>query len=297
MRILPLLLGASLFSLALCASPLGNAGDFNLFVLGNATLSNTDVQGRVAVGGDAAFSNFGIGSNLTADATRLDLIVGGTLNYQNGQIFSGSGVYGVAGTISGVGLPTAGSTLSQGASPIDFAAEAVALVSLSNLWNSLGGTQVDPVAGQLVINANSPGLNVFRIAGFSGLNTVTINVAAGATVLINVDAASDSMLSAGMTVNGDVQSVLFNYYQGTALSLDGFGLRGSLLAPLAAFSFNNGNIDGNVIVASISGNGESHNLLFNGEVPTVPEPATWALAGCGLLLFTARFRLKRHSPR
>jgi choice-of-anchor A domain-containing protein len=279
-----------LFVRVASAGPLGLAGDFNLFVIGDATHFNTDVQGRVAVGGNATFSRYGIGSTLAVDSSRNDLIVAGILNYQNGQIFAGSGTYGAAGTITGVGVPNG--TLTQEPSEVDFTSEAASLTAISSAWNGLGGTLVSPSFGGITINALSPGLNIFRIAGFTGLNNIIVNVAPGATVLVNVDAASDSMANAGMTVNGDVTKVLFNFSQATNLTLTGFGMKGSILAPGAAFSFNNGHVDGNVLVASLNGNGQIHNFLFDGEITAVPEPSGWALAGLGICTL-ATLRLRR----
>ena len=43
---------------------LGEAADFNVFVLGDYTLINTDVEGKLAVGGDFTADTFGVGSKL-----------------------------------------------------------------------------------------------------------------------------------------------------------------------------------------------------------------------------------------
>ena len=43
----------------------GLANDYNVFVFGNLSLSNTDAEGRVAVGGNATLSNYGVGAGIT----------------------------------------------------------------------------------------------------------------------------------------------------------------------------------------------------------------------------------------
>lgn len=43
----------------------GPANGYNVFVFGNMNLSNTDAEGRVAVGGTATLSNYGIGAGIT----------------------------------------------------------------------------------------------------------------------------------------------------------------------------------------------------------------------------------------
>ena len=43
----------------------GLANQYNVFVFGNMNMSNTDAEGRVAVGGNAVLSNYGIGAGIT----------------------------------------------------------------------------------------------------------------------------------------------------------------------------------------------------------------------------------------
>lgn len=42
----------------------GFANDYNVFVFGDMNLSNTDAEGRVAVGGNATLSNYGVGAGI-----------------------------------------------------------------------------------------------------------------------------------------------------------------------------------------------------------------------------------------
>src|SRR6516165_2439546 len=74
---------------------LGVAGDFNVFVLGQVTQSYTDCEGRLAAGGDVRLTGYGIGSALSNSAgQRDDLVGGGGLTYNQGQVFNGNIVYG-----------------------------------------------------------------------------------------------------------------------------------------------------------------------------------------------------------
>jgi choice-of-anchor A domain-containing protein len=71
------------------------AGDFNVFVLGRLAQSYSDAQGRVAVGGDANLTGYGVGDGPPNSAGRRDdLIIGGNLAYNQGQVFSGGGATG-----------------------------------------------------------------------------------------------------------------------------------------------------------------------------------------------------------
>ncbi len=59
----------------------GFANDFNVYTINDHTQSNVDSEGRVAVGGNATYTNYGVGSALTLSLTRADLIVGGDIRF------------------------------------------------------------------------------------------------------------------------------------------------------------------------------------------------------------------------
>ena len=61
----------------------GPANDYNVFVFGNMSMSNTDAEGRVAVGGNAVLSNYGVGAGITPlppAGTDLSFVIGGDMN-------------------------------------------------------------------------------------------------------------------------------------------------------------------------------------------------------------------------
>lgn len=70
---------------------LGPAGDFNLFLFGNNTQYNSDVEGRLAVGGDVDFttqgSSFTVASKGSTDNTNL--IVGGNFKNNSNRLTGG----------------------------------------------------------------------------------------------------------------------------------------------------------------------------------------------------------------
>ena len=87
---------------------LGPAGDFNLFLFGNNTQYNSDVEGRLAVGGNIDFTtkgtSFTVGSKSSTNTTNL--IVGGNFKNQYNTLTGGMLVNGNVDwngpTISGV---------------------------------------------------------------------------------------------------------------------------------------------------------------------------------------------------
>lgn len=337
------------FLVTLCATPavsalsldLGLASDFNTFVLGNMTSTHSDVEGRLAVGGDLNLDHYGIGAQLSNSyGTRDDLIVGGSLNIYDSRIYNGNAVSGVASSIpSTVGFyadanvidrdPITGIVPVNGSyslgNPIDFASVAQTLRDDSTSWAALSsnGSVSDNAYGNIELT----GTGLFNIFSVSAAELLTassfwLNIPENSSALINVDGTFVSMRNFGFfrTVNGQrtqipdnspdganqllassSETVLFNFVEATTLELSEIGIKGSVLAPFAATNFYNSQVDGNLIVSSLtSPAGENTGQvnyfpLHSVPVPptltsqvnthplhSVPEPAALTLIGLGL---------------
>ena len=101
----------------------GSAGEYNVFVFGNLSLSNTDAEGRVAVGGNATLSNYGVGASilpLPSSGSDASLVVNGDLDVSAGSNACGNTIVSPSSTVINytMGNPN-GSLLT--ATPIDFA--------------------------------------------------------------------------------------------------------------------------------------------------------------------------------
>ncbi|EDX75798.1 conserved hypothetical protein [Coleofasciculus chthonoplastes PCC 7420] len=272
------------------AIDLGIASDYNIFVLGDVNQSNTDSEGKVAIGGNVTFSDFYAGMNLPQDGNNGDvLIVGKNLVFQNGQV-RGNAVYGETGSLTNVTLEHGG-TLRQD-NPIDFAAASQELQALSQFLGGLEATgQTEMAYGGITLTGSDEDQNVFHLnaSDLSNASSFNFNVDSGSTTIVNISGDAASLQNFGFNFNGGIdqrQNVIYNFYEARDLSASGIGIEGSILAPFAAFNFDNGQINGNLIAASLTGVGQSNNYLFNGNLPdpiseTVPEPAT--LAGLGLV--------------
>ncbi|MFD2881174.1 collagen-binding domain-containing protein [Paenibacillus rhizoplanae] len=59
----------------------------------------------------------------------------------------------------------------------------------------------------------------------------------------------------------------------TKLTVNGIAMEGTVLAPRAAIEFNNGRVYGNIIGASLNGNGNPMNVKFSGETG-LPQPTS-----------------------
>jgi choice-of-anchor A domain-containing protein/uncharacterized repeat protein (TIGR01451 family) len=256
-------------------SALGVAGAFNLFVLGPVTQSYTDSEGRVAAGADVNLTGYGIGSALPNSAgQRDDLVVGGRLTYDQGQVFNGNIVYGGTAGLQNVGLPNG--TARQGA-PVDFAAALTQLDALSAAYTGLAanGTASDTY-GTIHLAGTDPTLDVFSLSAgeLASANGLNITAPAGATVLVNVSGTAVQMQYFGMTVSGtDRQHVLFNFPDATSLTMAGISVQGSVLAPGAGVTFGNGNLEGTLVAGTLTGSGEFHNFPTLAQIPAqAPAP-------------------------
>lgn len=281
------------------AATLSPADPYNVFIFGDMTESNVDSEGRIAVGGNANFTNFGVGSTFSGNPSSAgnSLVVGGNLSYNGGEVHYGNVVYG--GTLTGA-VSAPNGTVTQG-SVIDFASAQSTLTNSSAFWSTLTptGSTLNEYGGLKLVGTNTD-LNIFSLSG-SALNNawgLTIDAPTGSTVLVNIDGSVNDFDNLGINfqdINNDStgitskQKVLYNFYQATSLSISGISVQGSILAPHAAVTFGNGNVEGNLIAAALTGSGEAHNYLFSGSLPTpVPEPSTLALVLPAVLGMLAR---------
>ena len=196
----------------------GPANDYNVFVFDNISLSNTDAEGRVAAGGDAALSNYGIGawiSPLPPAGTDPSFVVGGTLNVSNGSNASGNTVISPDSTVIQytMGNPN-GSLIID--TPIAFAEAELYLKCASQFWRSLEPNGTGEVLfGQLNLTGTDNVLNIFRFdstdiydtgLSLNQLNGINIIAPTDSTILINVDGEDVQYGSYQIFRNGNTAS-------------------------------------------------------------------------------------------
>lgn len=250
-------------------TPLGAAQGTNVFVLGDAYLRSSDVQGRMVVCGNASLQSYSVGSALIGLQDALK--VNGNLTYTSGTIYGNAMVAGAA-SLSNVTLANGGTVL--GASVPECVTAQSELTGLSTQFCALQANgQVSFQYGVLNLNGNNPLTNVFHItsAQLATANTLRIHVPPGSSALVNVSGGSATWQHMGIFLEGiDASRVLSNFCNATNLSIAGIAIPGSVLAPQASVQFNNGNIDGTLVAASLDGYGESHSVAFTGCVG--PQP-------------------------
>ena len=206
------------------SSGLGLAGDFNLFVRGDLTLMNSDAEGRVAAGGNVTLASYQVGGGLgNSNGSRDDLIGGGNVDFQNGQVANGNLVYGGSLIPPGPSIPNG--TAGQGM-PIDFAGEFASLQSTSAALAAVAPNGTTTVQyGAITLVGTDPTVNVFRVAGsdMSNANGLTIDVPQGSTAIVNVDSSTVTMQNFAINLMGtDPEHVLTNFSQATQVAVSSF---------------------------------------------------------------------------
>ncbi|MEI7811688.1 MAG: choice-of-anchor A family protein [Ignavibacteria bacterium] len=248
---------------------LGVAKDFNLFVIEDLNQLGSDTEGKVAVGHNAILSNYSIGDKLTSPSGDV-LIVGNDLTFISGAIYNGNAVY-----WHSTNLPKTSVSISNGElrndNPINFSSAKAYLEGLSA--NTLTGYSTNGTTtfqwGCITLTGSDAYLNVFSVRGsdLSAANNFEVYVPNGSVVLVNIDGTNVSW-SGGLTVNGTARNnVLYNFYQARNLKIQGIDATGTILAPTAALSFPSGVVNGQVIVKSMTGNGQFSLSPYEGNIP------------------------------
>jgi len=236
-----------------------NLGDYNVFVLGDYNLGS-DVLGKVAAGGNITMSNFSVGASLAETDTANVLVSGGDLNLANGAIWGDAVHGGSFNADTSVSFPRGAA--SQG-TPIDFVARGNELRALSSRLNGLAanGTTTVEAWGGVFFTGTDPSVNVFTVSAsdLASAWTLFFNAPAGSLAVINVSGTTASLRGGHVFSGGiDQTGVLFNFAEATSFTADGYGLWGTMLAPHADVTFNNGSFDGGIYAKSLTGNAEGH---------------------------------------
>ena len=244
-----------------CANPIAlRLADYNLFLLGDYT-GGHDVQGKVAAGNHITLDNFSVGAGLPASDTAQTLVAGGNLNLAHGGVW-GDAWYGGNSTADTTVTYVRGSA-SQG-TPIDFAARFASLRTQSSRLAGLsasGTTTIEPWGG-VMLSGTDPELNVFHVDASAFTNAVlwSIHAPAQSLVVVNIHGGSATFRGFGISFSGgiDQHGVLYNFVDATAINAEGFGFWGTVLAPSAHITFNDGSWDGGIYARSLAGNAEGH---------------------------------------
>ncbi|NJN57606.1 MAG: choice-of-anchor A family protein [Leptolyngbyaceae cyanobacterium SL_5_9] len=222
------------------AVSLGPAAEYNVFVLGDFNQTGTDTEGKLAVGGNASFTDgFAVGMLLRGEGHGDVLVVGGDATLSNGKVYGDAAFAANQAIASNVGfeiLDTNHQVIRQGnitqGKPVDFAAAGQHLRTLSaslhaqaqavtttkevreewgNRFTTITGnttkTDFEQYGNSILTKMQGfdSKLNIFNISAAELSNTKYFDITApeDATVLINVTGEVASMSGFNFFFNGE----------------------------------------------------------------------------------------------
>ena len=248
--------------------------------LSNSTINN----GSTAVLGSSSYSSYnGQGSTYIAGA-----VAGGNINQTPIKSLSENSVLQsqvtTAQTTSTSTLKTSLNTLSQQLST----QKATGDYTIQNKNKVIFNAKAD-ANGMAVIDltgSNSSVLSTFKNFDFNVASNVT-------TLLFNIDSANVSIADnfLGNSARSLANKTIWNFYGTTNLTLNS-QFSGTVLAPNATLT-NSNEVIGGVFVNSLRQNGAINSATFNGVLPAIPEPETYALMGLGLVMLGWRHKTCR----
>lgn len=260
------------------AVPLGSAQAYNGFFLGDFTSSGSDTEGRLAAGGDVTLTNYAVGLREPTPVSGSVLVVGGDLSATATVVNNGPAE--VAGTarVDASFVAPGGLTSSLGAAglSVDFAQaeRELSALSLGLAQEQATGAAVGQYGGVYLTGDGVSAVQIFDVGTLLSGSVTHLNITsvpANATIVINAAGAVGQLVNMGLT-GLSTQRTLFNFYEATSLVLGGVGLFASVLAPEAAITGNNAQLNGTIIGASWQGNAQLNYAPFLGELETYPVP-------------------------
>ncbi len=290
---------------------LGLDTSLNLLTFGDFSVPSSDVQGRVAVGGNANLTQYSIntvdGVNALYDG--VGLTVGGNLTFGSGQIFGNTLIGGNLSTSQGSSFAgdvqvahnfsannnwvTAKSLSYRGVATgvrdtfpvattapvslgIDFASEQTRLTNLSQSFDKLVNTGNGYTNGYIgeanfVLDAQGASLAVFDLTASDVLKNLSFSNLAADTTVL-INVHGQTVDFGQHGYDGFATGrVLFNLPEASQVTFAS-SVDASFLAPMASFSAS-GLITGQVVVAHWSGAGQVNDAAFVGQIGQVtPVP-------------------------
>ncbi len=234
---------------ALAQCDLGTGEVFNLIVFDGTTISNgSDVLGKVLMGGNVNITGYGVGTGFTSFQGDV-FLVNGNLTFNTGQVNWGN--VKATGSISGnFNVANGGTKTANTSLGVNFTTIRTELETRSTYWGTLAsqnGTKTMTAGSTLILNANnSTGQVIFNLTNTELATAGEVQITNGASaqaILINVSGTTIDFKNKGLSVYPAQTKIVWNFPQATSIDISGIGVKGTVLAPYAAASFNNGHID------------------------------------------------------
>lgn len=177
---------------------LGIAGKFNAFILGDMQGYHSDVEGRLAVGGNLTLEHYAVGMQLSnSRGARDDLVVGGSADFQHGRMYSGNAVIGGTNDIhsenvgfyNGENPDDASGSARGGALPLKFSDIGDELKAKSSdwgRWQSSGEVSRDDYGNVHFTGVGKKAVFNMGLGGLANVSSFLFDMPRYTTAIINV---------------------------------------------------------------------------------------------------------------
>lgn len=287
---------------------LGTAGEYNLFILSNLTISNNQEPGRVAVGGDATLSSYTAAMGV-GDSSTDTLVAGGNVSSNINPVATGNVVAG-----GNVAVPnwvdTSHIEAKSAALPVDFAYEGQYLTNLSTELAALaatgqsyyqyGGMYTEGDGTSKVQVFNVSGENLSNASWWAGLSSIPDDT----WIIFNVSGRDVNLTGGQQALVDWSDKIIFNLYEAQNLSINSITVQGTILAPYADVTASGATVAASLVAASLGGSiatlGQNFSAYGGGGGGTTPgaaapEPGTLLLMGSALFGAAGLARRRRRA--
>ncbi len=284
------------------------ANDYNVFVRGNYgnyengiyDTHDSDVEGRLAAGGDINIKKYSVGKK--APESTYNMVSGGNINFisgsvSNGGIFAEGNIYlDHAGPLDPNHNVTSLIIDPLAKNPVDFDDAFAYLDDLSAHLSSMNATGITTVEswGKIILEGNDD-VNIFNVNGADLDSSCGLKFIIGDNdkAIVNILGATTFRNFGISGVDGKERDVVYNFLNSEFLDINKIGVIGNILAPKTNITFNSGVINGNIVANSFKGTGQSNWPPYE----PIPEPGTIILLGTGLVgIFSMRKKFSAKKP-
>jgi len=248
-----------------CLSP------FNLVSFDDVAVQHSDIQGKVLVCGNMTVSNYTVGAQLPVGTTDTVLFVSGNYSHTNGAVQGGRIVAGGSVSLNSVtnqmgNFLAPPPPVSQNVSSFPINCHQLQSYyqdvsgyygnsTANGVFSTNGANEVFNCLGQsgtVVFNIN---LSLFPDIFNNGGEFQLINHTNATSIIINIIGSNVFITAHGynLAFQDNSNKIVWNFLDATQLTMTALGHKGSVLAPYALLSMEEGHVDGNVIVNGYQG--------------------------------------------